>query len=259
MTRANWTSDLIVWPETALPAFYHQAKNFLEDLGLEARANGTDLLIGLPVMDLETRRYFNSMVSVGSREAFYYKQHLVPFGEFIPFRSVLGGVLDFLKIPLSDFSTSDGHHQVLTVAGQQVGISICYEDAFGEEIIQTLPQATLLVNVSNDAWFGESVAPHQHLQMARMRALETGRPLLRATNTGVTAIIGSDGNIQSRARQFVAADLTDQVQPMHGSTPYVRTGNIPIVLILVIGLISGMMLGNRISSSRTGETSSERV
>jgi len=190
-------------------------------------------------MDQGTQKYYNSMVALGETTDFYHKRHLVPFGEFIPFKSVIGSVLDILQIPMSDFSSGEQEKPILTIANNKAGISICYEDAFGEEVIDALPEASLLVNVSNDAWFGDSLAPHQHLQIARMRALETGRPMLRATNTGISAIIDERGNITSTSPQFKLHVLKSIVQPMQGETPYVKWGNwfIIILSLALLGLI----------------------
>jgi apolipoprotein N-acyltransferase len=231
MTREHWDSRLIVWPESALPEMYAEAKDFLDGLGKEARKHHSDLLIGVLYEDPATGRYYNSMVSIGSERKFYFKHHLVPFTEYLPMKGLLGALVDFMQVPMSDFSAGPAVQQPLAVAGQRAGISICYEDAFGEEMIRQLPKATLLVNVSNDAWFGHSIAPQQHLQIAQMRAAETGRPLLRATNTGVSAIVDAWGRLQSVAPQFKVAALTGEVQPMQGATPYVRVGNAPVVVV----------------------------
>jgi apolipoprotein N-acyltransferase len=247
LTRGHWDSDLIVWPETALPLFYHEAKPFVDGLQKEARENGADILLGLPVLDERTQRYYNSMMSVGSHAAFYHKSHLVPFTEYLPLKNILAGVVDFLQVPMSDFSKGSVDQRPLAVAGQKAAISICYEAVFGEEVIRQLPEATLLVNVSNDAWFGGSIGPHQHLQITRMRALETGRPLLRATNTGITAIIAPNGKLQARAKQFEAQVLTGTIQPMGGATPYVRTGNLPVVVMLAVVLGLGIWVGRRVN------------
>lgn len=234
LTREHWDSDLIVWPETAMPLFYHEAKPFIAGLEKEARENSADILFGLPVLDERTQRYYNSMMSVGSHTAFYHKSHLVPFTEYLPLKSILANVVDFLQVPMSDFSKGSVDQRPLAVAGQKAAISICYEAVFGEEVIRQLPEATLLVNVSNDAWFGGSIGPHQHLQITRMRALETGRPLLRTTNTGITAIVGPNGKLQAMAKQFEVQVLTGTIQPMRGSTPYVRMGNLPVVVVLIL-------------------------
>jgi len=244
LTRANANNDLIIWPETAVPIFYHQvAKKFIAGVQAEARAEGVDLLLGIPVLDLETDRYYNTMMSLGTQQGFYRKRHLVPFGEYLPLRPVLGWLLDYLQIPMSDFSAGSIRQPLLRAAGYPVGISICYEDAFGEEVIGDLPEAAYLVNVSNDAWFGDSLAPHQHLQIARMRALETGRYMLRATNTGISAIIGPKGQVQAKSPQFQVHVLSGDMQPMAGATPYVRWGNSAVVVVL-LGLI-GVALWRR--------------
>lgn len=231
MTRRHWSSDLVVWPESAVPLFLHEARPFLERLGAEARRHATDMLIGIISEDPDTGRYYNSVLALGTVRALYHKRHLVPFTEYLPLKGVLGGLVDILDVPMSDFSAGPTGQRPLPVAGQKAAISICYEDAFGEEAIDALPEATLLVNVSNDAWFGGSVAPAQHLQMARMRALETGRPLLRATNTGITAVVDARGDIVARAPQFEATVLDAVIQPRQGATPYVVWGNWPVVIV----------------------------
>lgn len=244
LSRAHWGSDLIVWPETAMPMYYLQALPYLDALGEEAQAHGSELLVGLIYMDPASDSYYNSMVSVGGEgggHQVYHKRHLVPFTEYLPMKSALAGVVDILGVPMSDFSAGPVEQPPFAVAGQQVGMSICYEDAFGEEMIRMLPQATLLVNVSNDAWFGRSVAPFQHLQIARMRALETGRPLLRATNTGVSALIGHRGDLLGTSPQFKVHVLSGEVQPRQGSTPYVRAGNAAFLVLAGVMLMVGAM------------------
>ncbi len=239
-TRLSWGSDLIIWPETALPVFYHQAQEFLTELGREAHNANTDLFIGVPVMNPRTQQYYNSMVSVGGTAQSYSKQHLVPFGEYIPLATLLGGLMEFMQVPLPDFSTETSA-PVVKLAGYPMGVSICYEDAFGEEVINALPEARVLINTSNDAWFGNSMAPHQHLQIARMRSIETQRPMLRATNTGVTAVIDHRGKVIAQAPQFAAAVLRAAVQPMQGTTPYVRVGNSALITTLVL-LVTMLLL-----------------
>jgi len=243
LSRAHMNSDLIIWPETAVPAFYHQVdKGLLTPLSKEAKALGVDLLLGIAVRH-DDGRYFNAMVSLGANRDAYYKRHLVPFGEFLPLKWLLNPLIDFLRIPMSDFSAGEQGHTRLQLAGYPVGISICYEDAFGEEVIQSLPEAAFLVNASNDAWFGDSLAPHQHLEIARMRALESGRYLLRATNTGVSAVIGPDGGVEGLSPAFEQDVLTREIVPMQGMTPYARFGNWGICAILVFLLGVGALFG----------------
>ena len=232
MARAA-PAQLIVLPETALPFFEAElpeaTREGLTELG---RRNGGDVLAGLLTGRLDGA-YYNSVVSFGTAPTQrYHKSHLVPFGEYIPQKALWGWVLDVLHIPLSDFARGAPYQTPLAVGGQRVAMNICYEDAFGEEIIRQLPAATVLVNVSNLAWFGDSLAPWQHAQLSQMRALETGRMMLRATNTGLTAIIDTQGRIVSALPPFEMATLTGTVQGYTGATPYVRWGNTPVLMLL---------------------------
>ncbi|WP_045224729.1 apolipoprotein N-acyltransferase [Methyloterricola oryzae] len=239
MTRANWDSHLVVWPETAVPAFHHEVKDGpLAALQQESRENGTDVLVGVPVVDPASQRYYNALVSLGAQPGMYYKRHMVPFGEFIPFRPLFGAIADMLQIPLADFARGTDAQSPLMAAGYEVSTSICYEDAFGHESRFGLPAAGYLVNVTNDAWFGDSWQPHQHLQMARMRALETGRSLLRATNTGITAAISPRGWVIAQAPQFTQTALTVEITPMQGATPYVRFGDWTVAGAAALVLLS---------------------
>jgi len=143
---------------------------------------------------------------------------------------------------MSDFSAGPANQPPLSAVGQKIGVSVCYEDAFGEEVIQALPQATLLVNVSEDAWFGDSLAPRQRVQMARMRALEAGRPMLRAANTGPSVVIDDQGRIIARSPEFQTYILAAVVQPMQGETPYASFGNLPVVLLMVVMVVAGPVI-----------------
>jgi len=237
LSREHFDSDIIVWPETAIPAFYDQVEtDFIMPLREELEAHGVSLVTGIPVLDRDRWDYYNSVISLDQPDRFYYKVHLVPFGEYLPLRDWLAGVLGFLPVPQADFSAGDLQQPLLDAAGYPVGTSICYEIAFGEQLIHALPAAAFLINVSNDAWFGDSLAPHQHLEMARMRARETERYVLRATNTGISAIIDANGALVVRSEQFRAQAITGEVQPRTGSTPYVRWGNWPVVLVC-LGLL----------------------
>lgn len=234
MTLAS-SGRLIVLPETALPMFLHDLSlSYLEMLSSHAHELGGDVLVGVPERT-ESGKYFNSVLSLGSSPVqVYRKVHLVPFGEFIPFKPLFGWIVNVLHIPLSDFTRGETIQPPLQVAGQKVAMAICYEDVFGEELINQLPAATLLVNVSNDAWFGDTVAPWQHLQISQMRALEAGRYMLRATNTGITAIINQRGEVLKRAPEFTTARLDGEAQGFAGATPYVRFGNFPVLGLLAL-------------------------
>lgn len=226
-------AGLVVLPETALPMFFHDLPPaYLAQLGAWAKARGVDVLFGVPTGELDGR-YYNSVASLGvSPTQFYHKQHLVAFGEFVP--PGFGWIVKVLHIPLSNFARGEKRQPPLNVAGQKVAVNICYEDVFGEEIIRALPAATLLVNVTNDAWFGDSLAGWQHAQMSQMRALETGRFMLRATNTGVTAIIDQKGRVISSLPEFTQGILRGQAQAYSGITPYVRWGNWPVIVLMLV-------------------------
>ena len=238
MLAKSVNSPLIVLPETALPLFLEQVpRDYLEALAAQARSNGGDVLIGVPER-LPGGEYYNSAVTFGAAPSqSYRKSHLVPFGEYIPLRPVLGWIVSTLAIPLQDFSRGAADQRPLAIAGQRVAVNICYEDAFGEEIIRQLPEATVLVNISNVAWFGQSIAPQQHLQIAQARAMETGRTMLRATNTGVTAVVDPRGAVVATAPGFTIATVTHLVQGYSGATPYVRWGNYA-TLALCVALIA---------------------
>ena len=195
-------------------------------------------MLGAPTLDANTRRTYNSIVALGATPGLYHKRHLVPFGEYLPLEALLRGIVELFRFPLSSFSAGADDQPTLVAAGQRLGVSICYEAAFEQEIRQALPEATLLINISNDAWFGDSLAAHQNLQIARMRARETGRFILRATNTGISAVIDPDARLVARSKQFQTAVTIAEVQPMSDSTPYVRFGDQPILVgnLLLLGL-----------------------
>ena len=248
-------SQLIIWPETAVPVLHHQAQNFLQLMANTARSQNSDYLVGIPFKDLDSNRFYNGITVIGSGNDTYYKQHLVPFGEYLPFDKWLRPVLELMKIPMSDFTPGANKKPVVHAANEIIGVSICYEDVFGEEVIAALPEATILVNISNDAWFGDSIAPHQHLQMARMRALETGRYMLRSTNTGVSAIINEKGVIKASSPQFIPHVTSDKVKTFEGLTPYARFGNWPVIvaafLVLLIAFFRSRKLSRSLSLSLT--------
>ena len=235
-------AKLIVLPETALPTFMDEVpRDYLNALKEHAEQNGGDLIVGVPfaqrlMPSAPLYSYYNSAVSLGvSPSQRYDKQHLVAFGEFMP--PAFSWVYQWLKIPLAGFTPGAQNQASMRVAGHRVAINICYEDVFGDEIRRPLPDAELLVNVSNMAWYGRSLAADQHAQFSQMRALETSRWMLRATNTGVTAAINERGEIIRALPQFTRAVLEIDAQPRQGITPFVRWGDCPVLLGIAIMLI----------------------
>jgi apolipoprotein N-acyltransferase len=237
-------SRLVVLPETALPMFYQDIPpEYFDQVTAHAKSTGADVLIGLPEYGTGPAEYFNSVLSFGaSPRQTYRKQHLVPFGEFVPVKPLFGWFIEAVAIPLLDFSRGAIGQRPLPVAGQKVAVNICYEDLFGSEIVRQLPEATLLVNVSNVAWFGDSLAPAQHLQISQMRALESGRPMLRATNTGMTAVIDPSGRVQAVARPFTEAVLRAEVRGYAGSTPFARWGDFATLALAGMLLTAALAL-----------------
>lgn len=235
-------SPLIVLPETALPMYLHDIPAaYIDRLATHARSNGGDLLTGVfENSPAGSATSYNSVISLGSANTqSYRKYHLVPLGEYIPLKPLLAPIInDWLNIPLSDLTRGDNHQSPITVVGQKIAVNICFEDVFGEEIIRQLPEATLLANFTNDAWYGNSWASEQHLQISQMRAMETGRMMLRATNTGITAVVNANGIVEGQLPEFVTADLTIKVQGRSGSTPYVVVGNVAAILwaVLLLGI-----------------------
>ena len=242
LTRDALGSDLIVWPETAIPEFLHGVETALvTPLSNDARRAGSEVVIGIPIME-SSERYYNGLLSIGSARDTYYKRHLVPFGEYLPFKAQLGPLIDWFEVPMSDFTPGAAERPLLQVGPHQVGVSICYEDIFPEEVRQSMPEAAYLINVSNDGWFGESWAAAQHLEFSRMRALENGRFLVRATNTGISAIIDNEGRVLDTVPLFTRDTLTGELQPREGMTPFSRWGHWPVLGLTVLMLAIALLL-----------------
>ena len=240
---------LIVLPETAIPRVLDRIDPArIARLRQAALNNAGDLLLGAATQDARGD-YYNSVVSLGkAAEQIYRKRHLVPFGEFVP--PAFGWVMRWLSIPMSDFAAGPADQAPLAVAGQRVAVNVCYEDAFGDQIARQARGATLLVNASNVAWFGDSLAPPQHLQIARLRAIETAREVLTATNSGVTAAIDRDGTVLAQLPQFAEGRLDIAVRGYTGSTPYMRFGDPPIVLLSLIVLAAAVSWARLAKRSR---------
>jgi len=238
-TSQLWDSDLIIWPETALPGNSEEIEEpFLQPLQQAAIASGAKVLSGLVVSEREHERYYNSVILLGEKRSLYHKRHLVVFGEYYPMRWLLDLLSGLINIPYSDLTPGPLEQETMTVGDSTLGVSICFEDAFSRDIMLALPEANLLVNVSNDAWFGNSTAPHQHLQIAQMRSLETERVMLRSTNTGVSAFIDHKGRLVKQSEQFNTESISAEVTGRSGATPFYYFEKIQgILAVLSLGVI----------------------
>ena len=240
LTRQNFDADLVVWPESAMPEFLDRLGEFTNGIRADAVERDSAVLTGALVREASGGPYLNAVVMLGSERGVYYKRRLVPFGEYMPFGFVLRPVAQALGIRLSDFRRGPAEQAPIRLGPHVLGVSICYEIAFSGAVRRDLPQAAMLVTVSNDAWFGDTIGPHQHLEIARVRAAETGRWLVRATNTGLSVIVSSRGEVRASLPQFEVAAGTFEVVPMQGETPYVRLGDTPVVFPLAVWLAAGL-------------------
>lgn len=244
LTARHPGADVVVWPETAVPYYAAQVRPFLHAAGEAAARAGYVLFTGLLTFDVAAGRPLNSVARIAGPEAdepllYYHKRHLVPFSERMPFEGLLAPAARRLGLPAESFGAGAKRQPPLRAGGHEVAVSVCYEITFGAASARALGDAALLVNVSNDAWFGDTAGPHQHLQMARMRALEQGRWLVRATNTGVSALVAPDGRVAAAAPQFETIALEGAIVPRTGRTPYTRWGDRPVLGLLALMLLIG--------------------
>lgn len=225
-------TDIVVWPEAAVPEFYQEIRPFFRRIQGRAREANTTLITGVPSMaEGDGSRYYNSVVALDESTTWYHKRRLVPFGEYVPLESWLRGLIAFFDLPMSAFSRGPERQPPLLAGERTLSTSICYEIVYPDMVARSAQGADLLLTVSNDTWFGNSIGPLQHLQIARMRALETGRYLLRGTNNGVTAIIDPTGRVAGQLPQFTREVLKGDVLAMRGNTPFMLTGSWPLVII----------------------------
>ncbi|WP_281560113.1 apolipoprotein N-acyltransferase [Thalassomonas sp. RHCl1] len=257
LTRVNYDADIIIWPESAVPAIESTAQDFLEVANKGAALNNSAIITGIINYNFEARTYFNSLIVLGRKQNEdeqgsyyynssnrYYKNHLLPIGEFVPFQELLRPLAPLFNLPMSSFSR--GNYVQPNLVAKELALLplICFEIAFPHQLAANLTRDTdMILTVSNDAWFGDSHGPHQHLEIARMRALEFGRPVLRSTNNGITATIDHSGKITSRIPQFEEAVLRDEVKLQQGFTPYSQWGRYLQYLLPLLSLLIYFAVG----------------
>ena len=236
-------TNLVIWPEVAIPAYAENVKGYLDELeGILKQQNIDLLMLGINTKG-KNGEVFNSVITLGGDDRVYHKRHLVPFGEYFPVPKFIREWLQKMKLPHRDISIGPDVQEMLKLDQYFIATSICYEDIFGYELLDYQPLANVLVNVTNNAWFGESIASSQHFQMSRMRAIETGRYLLRSTNTGITAIVMPDGNIQEELEPYNFSILKGNFYPMKDETPYSRFGDLFVILLMTLIMTLGCFIG----------------
>jgi apolipoprotein N-acyltransferase len=250
-TAGAVNSQLVIWPEVAIPSVTDREEQYMQSLQQISQRNGQTILFGIlerEFVSSDESRIYNSVIAInGQDRQVYRKRHLVPFGEYFPVPSFVRNWMRMMSLPFSDLTPGAAEQALLTTAdGIKLTVAICYEDSYGAEMLYAMPEAALIINVSNDAWFGNSIAPHQHLQIARMRSLEVGRESVRATNTGISAFIDAGGRVVATGAQFEAVEMSLDVQPRSGMTPYARFGNWPVISLSFL-VMAGFWLRSRSS------------
>ena len=241
LSAPYWDVDLMIWPEAAITVFHHQASSLIDQL--EKHLQGT-LVLGIPAVEpgrVGTLRFQNTAIAIGAGEGKYVKRRLVPFGEYVPFESTLRGLIQFFDLPMSRSEAGNELQPYLRTPELNMAMAICYEIAYPELVRREGASADVLLTISNDTWFGDSIGPDQHLQIARMRALELGRYLLRATNNGLTAVVNEKGKVEAILPQFEAGVLHSRFYASIGQTPYGIYGDTPLLILVLVVLCSALI------------------
>lgn len=245
MTRQNMDAQVVVWPETAVPAYYDLVeKGVLKSFIVDAQLLNTDILFGVIARNPhDANEYYNAIVNAHHPEQVYQKHHLVPFSEYFPFHALFKQLTEWFDIPFSAFTAGAFPQPLMQLGDHKVGLSVCYEMAFGTELARTVEDARYFITVSNDAWFAHTLEPAQQLQEVQMRALELGREIARSTNTGLTAIVDIKGQIKAQIEPYQKATLRGKIQPYEGMTPFAAWQNMP--LLFLFSVLFGFLLIQR--------------
>lgn len=242
LTEASATSDIVVWPESAVPMAMSERIGFLFDMNEFSKKNNMALLLGVPVVSEKVVGFYNGLIALGQAHGHYYKRHLVPFGEYTPLPFIISPLFRKLGIPMSNLIAGPFQQKNIIAHGIHIAPYICYEIAYSNVVRSDFPEAEMLVTISNDDWFGHSFAPAQHAQMARMRAIQTARYHLITANTGISEIVSPKGKVLSRAKPFSTEVITHSVQALSGTTPWVMIGDWPILIFSLSILLIAFLL-----------------
>lgn len=250
-TRNHWQADLVLWPETAVTLLLGQFQPYLDAFAREAAKHHTTLITGVPYRypkgHQRAGELHNSVIAAGNGEGIYHKQQLVPFGEFVPLEKQIRGLIPFFDLQMSGFAHGEKQQSPLKVTKNHdqgteelflIAPYICYEIAYPQLVSRLAKDADMLITISNDAWFGDSLGPKQHMALAQMRALETQRYLLRSTNTGITALVNEKGEILDKLPLEVRGTLTGTAEMRQGQTPYMRFGLWPLFMFSLLVLLT---------------------
>ncbi|MFT6836257.1 MAG: apolipoprotein N-acyltransferase [Francisellaceae bacterium] len=238
LTEANIKDNMLVfWPENAIPLFPYQVKSYLNVVDKLAEDHHASILIGLPILNRKTKQYYNGATVIGYGYGTYLKHLLVPFGEYFPMQWLTKPFVKMMNVPMSSFTPGPEIQPTLKMGKINVSVLICYESAFPTQVRKNIQNAQLLVTLSDDAWFGHTIGSAQHLEMARMRAIETGRYVVQATNNGTTAIINNKGEVTNTIPQFTRGALSGKVYLISGETPWLRYGMPPIFMLIFLMII----------------------
>ena len=251
LTGPHLNTALIVWPENAIPAFPEAVAPFLKSLDENTSLFKSAIVLGIPLEDPSGKDYYNGAIALGDAQGMYLKRHLVPFGEYLPMQARLGGLMQFLNIPMSNFSRGPEQQAPMRIHGLPVRLFICYESAYPFEVRSAVNQSAYVLTLTDDSWFGNSFAPYQQEEMEAMRAEEVERPFVRASNTGITSIINAQGSIVAKAPMFTATSLQGSIQPVIGMTPWQCCGPALLFALLILSYAGVLLYAYWVRRSRS--------